>query len=471
MFMKSIETKDLSADDLLKADRFFKAGYKAADAETKSYVEKFSKELLGRKAETPRRKEKYLACVADFLVMVQKSGRGLVAWQTGSENYVGCAYSRQVAEETRKALLKSGDLELIQQHGAQLCKIYMVNKKVAPDRLVFKKGNSTNVVRVRAASTLDNGKRKKGRLIPLKRFKTEQTLPIIEEMEALNVMMEAHPLKAPDGTQWDGCYRGFNNGDPSGNRWINAGGRVYGGWQSRSEQERLQFTIDGEEVCEVDIKACYLFLGLQHSPSEADLPADPYQLVRFVNEEKNEARRKELRQLAKVLTSAMLSKDGQVTRFPRGAKRSDGNGNHSIREQYRLGKKVKCQDLVHQIEQAFPFIMNTDQKGLELMFQESEVMIGAMLALDEIDIPTFPVHDCLLCQAIDEDEVVKEIQEQMMKRYESYPSLEVGYNDGTNKVILSSQIIGFPSSVLSSLTTLEYDEDEDTDDYPVIEDF
>ena len=48
-------------------------------------------------------------------------------------------------------------------------------------------------------------------------------------------------------------------------------------------------------------------------------------------------------------------------------------------------------------------------------------------------------------------------QEQMKKKYATYPTLEVGYKDGSNKVVPSSQAIGVPEDTLCSYLSLEKD--------------
>jgi hypothetical protein len=89
-----------------------------------------------------------------------------------------------------------------------------------------------------------------------------------------------------------------------------------------------------------------------------------------------------------------------------------------------------------------------------------------MLSLINKDVPTYPIHDCLLCRLEDEEEVIATIQEKMTETFGSYATLEVGYKDGRSKIISSSQNITTSSNIHQN------DEiDTSHDDYEVLEDF
>lgn len=100
------------------------------------------------------------------------------------------------------------------------------------------------------------------------------------------------------------------------------------------------------------------------------------------------------------------------------------------------------------------------------MYQESDIVVWSMLSLISKDVPTYPVHDCLLCRLQDEEKVIATIQEQMTEKFGSYATLEVGYKDGRSKIISSSQN-------LTTSSTIHQNEDlaSSYDDYDVLEDF
>lgn len=453
-------SNQIEEEDTLKADQFFRSGYQPKDRATELYVGDFTNKLLGRKARTPVNRNKYLACVCDYLAMVKKSGTSLISWQTGSEHYHNSAYSRDIAEATRNALIRKKHLTEKQRHKRGSCTIYRVSDIPEIDTLEFKRTSRSSALKVRQRTHFENGKKKKGKLIPLSRYDRSVISPLISDMEIINEMMEKYPMMAPEGTTWTDCYRQFNDGDPTGSQWINRGGRIYGGWQSKTEDERLQFTIGGDDICEVDIKACFLFIANQHAAQPIQLPDDPYQLIDFVKNDNT------LRPLAKILTSSILCKEGAITKFPKGRKQPQEQDVKSLREQFNLGKTAKCSDYVQDILTALPILKTTDQTGLELMYQESGIVVRSMLYLISKDVPAYPVHDCLLCRLEDEEEVIATIQEQMTEKFGSYATLEVGYKDGRSKIIPSSQNLNTSSSIHQN-----EDLASSYDDYDVLEDF
>jgi hypothetical protein len=78
-----------------------------------------------------------------------------------------------------------------------------------------------------------------------------------------------------------GYIRVFNNGDHPNFNW-NMGGRLYSygesNYQQKDKVKRLKMTINGEPVCEIDIRASYLtiFHALYGAPFDAR--HDPYDL-------------------------------------------------------------------------------------------------------------------------------------------------------------------------------------------------
>jgi hypothetical protein len=128
----------------------------------------------------------------------------------------------------------------------------------------------------RAASKRDHysGKKIRGTLM-----RYEQT-PKSERLEGrireLNYFL--------DGKLSLGVHRGyvcaFNKGDDPGFDW-NKGGRLYGqgrNYQQLHETERLKLTIEGQPVCEVDIRTSYLTIFHALHKQRMDLSKDPYVL-------------------------------------------------------------------------------------------------------------------------------------------------------------------------------------------------
>ena len=69
-------------------------------------------------------------------------------------------------------------------------------------------------------------------------------------IQALNDFWRQHPLELPNGHAVASATRVFHDGR------FDAGGRIYGGWTGLDQKsKRLQCTIDGEPVVEIDIRA------------------------------------------------------------------------------------------------------------------------------------------------------------------------------------------------------------------------
>src|SRR5262249_16842044 len=75
--------------------------------------------------------------------------------------------------------------------------------------------------------------------------------------------------------------RVFNKGDDPDFAW-NMGGRFYSqgytSYQQIPKDERLWMTIDGEPVCEIDIRASYLSIFYSWNGAYLDARQDPYDL-------------------------------------------------------------------------------------------------------------------------------------------------------------------------------------------------
>jgi hypothetical protein len=116
--------------DNVKADAFFKPGYKAATEFTSKFINEFAVEILGQKALTPKNGPKFKACLVDYVRLVQSTPSGLVAWPMEDSLYVGQLYGRSIAEQVKRALVpkylkvkvapKVGLSQVYQPHGLDL---------------------------------------------------------------------------------------------------------------------------------------------------------------------------------------------------------------------------------------------------------------------------------------------------------------------------------------------------------------
>src|SRR4029077_10946523 len=97
----------------------------------------------------------------------------------------------------------------------------------------------------------------------------------------LNAFMAQHVIS---GAMHKWFHRTFNMGDAEDFAW-NKGGRLYsdgrGSYQNVPRPQRLKMTIDGERVCEIDIRASYLTIlhARYNIPFAVSAEVDPYQIT------------------------------------------------------------------------------------------------------------------------------------------------------------------------------------------------
>lgn len=353
----------------------------------------------------------------------------------GEATYREAAYGYDVAQRVMRALLASGKLSLAQEaerpkKGKGLSAVYQARKEVAPDALRFKPHGTGPAIQVRDSKpegyAFAGGEKPKGAILGLSQFKGQYEA-LQADMRAINKVMVIHPLRSPEDEEWAGGKRIFNDGR------LDKGGRIYGGWQNKKAADRLHFTIDGEAVCEIDVKGSFVSLAnVLFGESEIDLGSDPYQRIEFVR-----SGPPHMRSFAKELVSALLSSSPKKNRLPKG-KKKDGNGKPiPLQKEYNLPKKVPAKFYYNQIIEAFPFIKNMDREAGTLMFVESSIIVKALLSLAQRKTPivAYPVHDCLICKRSDEAEVIKALQEAFIEEIGQCPYLDVEYSNQGPKII------------------------------------
>lgn len=416
--------------DLLKAEQFVEPKCKPADDYTRAFIVSVLDEILPAKRPTSRAKD--ILCVSDFLAAANRSCDGLIAWTT-DQDFNLAPYRRRVMEKVRNALTAAGWQKKVQKHTPESKEIFQVDLTLIPAGLTFVKNGRWNVVRVRDRRRDDRvrGKKQKGKMMSRKLF-IGRIEPLEAQIVVINEMMEQQPLQHPSGKTWDNCFRLFNDGR------LDRGGRLYGDWQALPEAERLTLTIGGREVCEIDIKSCFLFIAHQMQNKKGKLPVDPYKKINFVRQQNDPDRQAQMRDFAKQLVSAILSKEVPLTKLPRGEFSNKQKKYISLRDKYALPKDVASSAYIQDVYDAYPFLKSNTVKGLELMFRESEVIVKSLLSLKEKGIAAYPVHDCLLCAKDDEETVIKTLQGEMMKSLGAYAALEVSYPSGETRVVLGS---------------------------------
>ena len=192
----------------------------------------------------------------------------------------------------------------------------------------------------------------------------------------------------------------FNNGDQPDFNW-DQGGRLYANhkdsYQQKGSDVRSCITINGEPTVELDIRSSQLTIayGLLQEP----LPhGDLYAILELP------------REIVKGLVTAIIGKGSLPKRWPkRMAEDYLESRGRKIGKDFKLGE---CLDLVIQ---KHPLLTRLEDSGLDvfrLQYVESQILLTAMLRLlRESEIPSLPVHDCLIVRARDK-EVTKQVLEE-----------------------------------------------------------
>ncbi|WP_101068330.1 hypothetical protein [Roseovarius salinarum] len=301
-----------------------------------------------------------------------------------------CGY--KAAREITTVLLEKGYILRIVKPGKGQSAVYCCSSSFRErlagwqERLVFKRARP-HPVEVREPKKDYWGSYKKKRL-PLNRFPSDEVRRHQEIVHSLNASLSRHSLRDAEGRQIDTTLSRIFTGD------LTSGGRLYGEYQRTPEADRLCHTIDGETVCEIDLKASHVAIlaALYEHPER--LPKDPYSAISWV-------KTASLRKAAKTLVQCIVHADGgRPTRFPR---QDDGI---SFREKYELGN-TNVEDMLPGVFEVMPFLDGSPCLTLTLQFIESEILVEAVRRLCCQDIPALPIHDSLLVRRLDEYQVLR----------------------------------------------------------------
>ena len=266
-----------------------------------------------------------------------------------------------------------------------------------------------NVIEVRGKSTTVRGMKTKGK--KLKLAHTEKSKAMEADVKSLNKFLAGFEL---EGGSFSGYRRLFSNGDIAGFdfQW---GGRLYGvgddSYQTIKKTERQKMTIGGEDVVEIDINASYLTIF--HGMAGYPLPnRDDLYAIGGYN-----------RTIVKAWITATIGHHGFHTKWP----------DNAIKEIKSAGierpKKMTVTSLQPDILDHFPMLAEWPSQKVtwaDLMFIESEIIIGTMLELmHSYGIPCFSVHDSIIVRKSDQSIAMKTLKDQIFRQTSIEPRLKV----------------------------------------------
>jgi hypothetical protein len=332
-------------------------------------------------SERPTSNTKMAVLLSSFIMQAQRL-KGRVE-RKGGEMIIGYPHDEvywrkrssvgyDVAKKLRLALVKHGwmthraDATINLYEGDGSCNGYLISDFV-PDLTDGLQFQSTDLVY--AASTSTSSKK--------------LNAPEVDErVKALWERWKAHPLVL-DGQTMFTASRRFNNNE------LTRGGRFYGPWTTIPQVRRLEGTIDGQPVAEVDVSGMNLTLLCSisgHIPFKTRFK-DAYE-CEWPN-------RAEVKAIINETIGAGHPRHYQPGKLCREAGLMQAQFTH-IRKNY-IAPKFEC----------LKILKKGELDSLTLAFHESEIM---MRVVERLRIPVFILHDCLICQRSFELEVGKELQ-------------------------------------------------------------
>ncbi|WP_186419713.1 hypothetical protein [Bosea sp. CS1GBMeth4] len=240
---------------------------------------------------------------------------------------------------------------------------------------------------------------------------TPQTVALEADIRRLNEFLDGYEIT---GGNHRGYVRIFNNGTAQGYGW-NQGGRLFslcpGSYQNMESHLRPLMTIGGEPVVEIDVRASYLTVlhGITGRPFDPN--QDAYGLEGLLPAPFGEVNR---RWVAKKWAVVALGQDKPPRKWPSAIiKEFKHLTGHKLSKAYPIKAVQQAMETKH------PLLRDWGRLGVtwgDLMYHESEAMLGAMLELmDGHGIPSLTVHDSLIVRKRDQKMAMEALRGHYMK--------------------------------------------------------
>jgi hypothetical protein len=232
---------------------------------------------------------------------------------------------------------------------------------------------------------------------------TPRTEKLRSEVAELNNFFAVHTLTPPT-IKHLGWVRKFHLAHHPDFRW-NKGGRLYSypqgkdtNYQNVDEATRLEMAIDGEPVVEIDIGSSYLTIFYAWNDQQLDPEQDAYQGVLGPTSLD--------RLVAKFWINASFGNSALLSKWTKGLKDDlqDKLAKKALASSAFDAKRYPMKAIKEKVLQRHPLLERWGRKIRgrvrdygDLMFTESEVIVGTMLTLKrEHGVPSMPVHDSLI---------------------------------------------------------------------------
>jgi len=229
----------------------------------------------------------------------------------------------------------------------------------------------------------------------------------VRPLKEMNAYWQQHPLYNPIQKEYyAAATRIFHNNS------IKSGGRYYGSWNDIPSNQRLQFTIDEEPVCEIDLNASLptLLSCLVSKPMRiGETWTDVYQcLVDQVPSIENA--RDKVKQVFVELIGTGNPNKREPTKQP-----------NSILE--NVEEFILIRDLALDM---YPALNDLNKKHMNftdaLSFHEANILTNTLLQLKQQGVVAYPIHDCVLVKEKHQSIAVKTFRAEFSKYVSAYQS-------------------------------------------------
>ena len=229
----------------------------------------------------------------------------------------------------------------------------------------------------------------------------------VRPLNQMNAYWQQHPLYNPIKKEYyAAATRIFHNGS------ITSGGRYYGGWSNIPSAQRLEFTIDEEPVCEVDLNASLptLLSCLVSKPMRVgETWTDVYEcLVEQLPSIENA--RDKVKQVFVELIGTGNPNKREPTKQP-----------NSILE--NVEEFILIRDLALDM---YPALKDLNKKHFNfidaLSFHEANILTNTLIGLIGQGVVAYPIHDCVLVKEKQQSIAVKTFRAEFSKYVATYQS-------------------------------------------------
>jgi hypothetical protein len=254
----------------------------------------------------------------------------------------------------------------------------------------------------KTASTWSGSYKIRGSRMKIDYTKDAKAVELEQVIIGLNAFIAQFDIR---GGTHHGYIREFNCGDYPSFGW-DLGGRLYSvgdeSYQGLGADERKLMTIDGQPVIELDIRASALtiFHGQKGQPLDFEAHPDPYTLPELGDTP---------REVVKRFITVTFGQGQLPTRWPQNFARE-----HKEKTGQSLNKQDPISDVRNAVAKAYPFLAGLRRNDAEaplwakLMYLESEAVLGTMLALKDLGIPSLSVQDSIIVVQRDREALARE---------------------------------------------------------------